>query len=59
MSNYNARVPANQQYKLIEECRSSGLTDYQWCREYGIHFALERKNCRQTNEQWYEAERMV
>lgn len=36
MSNYNARVPADQQYKLIEECRSSGLTDYQWCREHGI-----------------------
>ena len=36
MSNYNARVPADQQYKLIEECRSSGLTNYQWCREHGI-----------------------
>ena len=37
MSTYNARVPADQQYQLIMECRSSGLTDYQWCKEHGIH----------------------
>lgn len=37
MSSYNARVPADQQYKLIMECRSSGLSDYQWCKEHGIH----------------------
>lgn len=37
MSTYNARVPAAQQYQLIMECRSSGLTDYQWCKEHGIH----------------------
>lgn len=37
MSHYNARVPANQQYQLIMECRNSGLTDYQWCKEHGIH----------------------
>ena len=37
MSNYNARVPADQQYQLIMECRSCGLTDYQWCKEHGIH----------------------
>ena len=29
MSNYNARVPADKQYQLIMECRSSGLTDFQ------------------------------
>lgn len=29
-------VPAEQQYQLIMECRSSGLTDYQWCMEHGI-----------------------
>lgn len=28
---------ADQQYQLIIECRSNGLTDYQWCKEYGIH----------------------
>ena len=37
MSRYNARVPADKQYQLIMECRSSGLTDFQWCKEHGIH----------------------
>ena len=37
MSTYNARVPADQQYQMIMECRSSGLTDYQWCKEHRIH----------------------
>ena len=37
MSGYNARVPAAQQYQLIMECRSSGLSDYRWCKEHGIH----------------------
>ena len=37
MSRYNARVPADMQYQLIMECRSSGLTDFQWCKEHGIH----------------------
>jgi transposase-like protein len=29
-------IPAEQQYRLIMECRSSGLTDYQWCMEHDI-----------------------
>ena len=37
MSSYNARVPADQQFQLIMECRNSGLSDYQWCMEHGIH----------------------
>ena len=37
MSSYHARVPADQQYQLIMECRNSGLSDYQWCKEHGIH----------------------
>lgn len=37
MSSYNARVPADQQLQLIMECRASGLSDYQWCKEHGIH----------------------
>lgn len=37
MSSYNARVPADQQYQLIMDCRTSGLSDYQWCKEHGIH----------------------
>lgn len=29
-------VTADEQYRLIMECRSSGLTDYQWCIEHDI-----------------------
>ena len=29
-------VPADRQYELIMECRSSGLSDAQWCLEHGI-----------------------
>ena len=28
---------ADEQYKLIIECRQSGKTDYQWCTEHGIN----------------------
>ena len=37
MSSYTARVPADQQFQLIMECRNSGLSDYQWCKKHGIH----------------------
>lgn len=30
------RVPMQEQIKLINECRKSGLTDADWCRENGI-----------------------
>ena len=30
------RTTPEEQLKLIEECRQSGLTDYDWCREQGI-----------------------
>lgn len=29
-------VTADEQYRLIMGCRSSGLTDYQWCLEHNI-----------------------
>lgn len=29
-------VTADEQYRLIMECRASGLTDYQWCIEHDI-----------------------
>ena len=32
----NKRVPMQEQIKLINECRKSGLTDADWCRENGI-----------------------
>ena len=28
------RIPAEEQYRLIMECRQSGLTDHQWCVEH-------------------------
>ena len=28
---------AEEQYQLILECRSSGLSDYQWCKIHGIN----------------------
>ena len=31
------RVSRDEQLKLIMECRSSGLSDYQWCEAHGIH----------------------
>ena len=31
-----ARVPMKEQLRLINECRQSGMTDADWCRENGI-----------------------
>ena len=31
-----ARVPMAEQIRLINECRQSGMTDAEWCRENGI-----------------------
>lgn len=31
-----ARVPMSEQIRLINECRQSGLTDADWCRENDI-----------------------
>ena len=31
-----SRVPKEEQLKLINECRTSGMTDIDWCREHGI-----------------------
>ena len=28
------RIPVEEQYRLIMECRQSGLTDHQWCVEH-------------------------
>ncbi len=30
------RIPAEEKYRLIMECRQSGLTDHQWCMEHDI-----------------------
>lgn len=31
-----SRVPKEEQLKLINECRTSGMTDTDWCRKHGI-----------------------
>ena len=64
MSSYNARVSADQQLQLIMECRNSGLSDYQWCKEHGIHpgtfynwvSRLRRKACCEIPESISKAE---
>ena len=30
------RIPADEQYRLIMECRASGLTDHEWCLQNDI-----------------------
>lgn len=30
------RVTADEQFRLIMECRQSGISDYQWCQMHGI-----------------------
>ena len=30
------RIPADEQFRLIMECRASGLTDHEWCMQNGI-----------------------
>ncbi|MDD3172888.1 MAG: IS66 family insertion sequence element accessory protein TnpB [Herbinix sp.] len=30
------RVTTEEQFRLIMECRKSGLSDYQWCQMHGI-----------------------
>ncbi|MCQ5127761.1 IS66 family insertion sequence element accessory protein TnpA [Blautia producta] len=32
----STRTPAQEQYRLIMECRQSGLTDHQWCVQHNI-----------------------
>ena len=29
-------VTTDEQYRLIMECRASGMTDYQWCMAHNI-----------------------
>ncbi len=34
------RVCKDDQIRLIMECRQSGLSDYQWCEQNGIHSGI-------------------
>ncbi len=52
------RIPAEEQYRLIMECRQSGLTDHQWCVEHDIKSgtffsSIELQEYFATKE-WYE-----
>lgn len=48
------RVPVEEQYRLIMECRKSGLSDYQWCLNNDINpgtfynwvSRLRKNNCK-------------
>lgn len=31
------RTPLSEQYRLVMDCRQSGLSDTRWCEENGIH----------------------
>ena len=37
-----ASVPMAEQIRLINECRKSGMTDADWCRENGIATVILR-----------------
>ena len=46
-----ARVPMIEQIRLINECRQSGMTDADWCRENDIAvstFCNRANRCRKT-----------
>lgn len=32
----NTKIPRDEQIRLIHECRTSGLSDNQWCLQHGI-----------------------
>lgn len=37
MRKLRKRVPKEEQIRLINECRKSGLSDYQWCEKNGVY----------------------
>ena len=48
------RIPMPEQIRLINECRRSGMTDADWCREQGIApstFYSWVKRCRKAGSQ--------
>ena len=38
-----ARVPMAEQLRLINECRQSGMTDADWCRENDIAVTISAR----------------
>ena len=45
-----ARVPMTEQIRLIIECRQSGMTDADWCRENGIAVSTCYENKTRSQE---------
>lgn len=37
------RRSREEQYQLVLECRQSGLSDYNWCREHDINPGVARQ----------------
>lgn len=51
MSSRAQNIPPEQRIELINECRRSGLTDAEWCRQNGIHpstFYMWVSRCRKS-----------
>ena len=61
------RIPVEEQYRLIMECRQSGLSDHQWCLNKGINLGtfynwvkrLRQNNCCDIPERNQLADRKV
>lgn len=49
-----ARVCFEEQYRLVMECRQSGLTDYQWCLEHDIKPGTFYNWVRRLREKGYD-----
>ena len=45
-----ARVPMVEQIRLINECRQSGMTDADWCRENDIAVKQLLQLCQPMSE---------
>lgn len=49
-----ARVCFEEQYRLVMECRQSGLSDYQWCLEHNIKPGTFYNRGRRLREKGYD-----
>lgn len=47
------RVCKDDQIRLIMECRQSGLSDYQWCKQNGIHLGNFYNGVSKLRKRWY------
>ena len=57
------RIPADEQFRLIMECRASGLTDHEWCLQndikpgtfYNWVKRLRQKGCREIPDAFFRS----